>query len=101
MPTIAVLIKVEEGRIAAALHEWVMRMDSVGGGIVVDFSSVSRIDPSGLRAIDEFAKLADANGVKVSVRGMNVDVYRVLKLADLAQRWSFASWHSATTKQES
>jgi anti-anti-sigma regulatory factor len=87
------LIKAEEGRIAAALHEWAMRIDSVGGEIVLDFSCVPRIDASDLRAIGEFAKLADANGVKVSVRGVNVDVYKVLKLADLAQRFSFAGWH--------
>jgi anti-anti-sigma regulatory factor len=52
---------------------------------------VRRIDPSALRAIEEFAGTADDKGVKVVLCGVNVDVYKVLKLMRLAPRFSFVS----------
>lgn len=50
-----------------------------------------RIDSSVLRVMEEFAGIADGKGVKVVLRGVNVDVYRVFKLVKLASRFSFVS----------
>jgi anti-anti-sigma regulatory factor len=52
---------------------------------------VRRIDPSVLRVLDEFAGKADNKGVKVVLRGVNVDVYKVLTLAKLTSRFSFVN----------
>jgi hypothetical protein len=52
---------------------------------------VRRIDPSVLRAMDEFAGKAENKGVKVVFRGVNVDVYKVLTLVKLVSRFSFVS----------
>jgi anti-anti-sigma regulatory factor len=59
--------------------------------VVLDFSSVRRIDPSVLRAMEEFAGKADNKGVKVVLRGVNVDVYKVLTLVNLTSRFSFVN----------
>lgn len=63
----------------------------VAGELVLDFSSVRRIDSSAVRALEEFARIADEKSAKVVVRGVSVDVYKVLKLVKLARRFSFAN----------
>jgi anti-anti-sigma regulatory factor len=91
MAVIAVWLKVDEERIVQALQEAKERLDSVEGEVALDFSSVRRIDPSALRAIEEFADMADAKGVKVALRGVDVGVYKVFKLVNLASRFSFVN----------
>ncbi len=91
MATIAVWLKIDEERAVQALQEAAEKLDSVEGEVTLDFSSVRRIDPSALRALEEFAGIADDKGVKVVLRGVNVGVYKVLKLVKLGSRFSFVS----------
>ncbi|MGA3056025.1 MAG: STAS domain-containing protein [Candidatus Korobacteraceae bacterium] len=91
MAMIAVWLKIDEERIVQALQEAGEKLDSVEGEVALDFSSVRRIDPSALSALEEFAGLADDKGVKVVLRGVNVGVYKVLKLVKLTSRFSFVS----------
>src|SRR5512135_2920746 len=91
MAMIAVWLKIDEERVAQALQEAGDKLDSVEGEAVLDFSFVHRVDPSALRAMEEFASRADDKGVKVVLRGVHVDVYKVLKLVKLARRFSFVS----------
>ncbi|MBZ5613228.1 MAG: STAS domain-containing protein [Acidobacteriia bacterium] len=91
MAVIAVWLKVDEERIVQALQEAKERLDSVEGEVALDFSSVRRIDPSALRAMEEFADMAGAKGVKLALRGVDVRVYKVLKLVNLASRFSFVN----------
>ena len=66
-------------------------LDSAAGELLLDFSSVRRIVSNALRVMEEFAGIADGKGVKVVLRGVNVDVYRVFKLVKLASRFSFVN----------
>jgi anti-anti-sigma regulatory factor len=91
MAMMAVWLKIDEERVVQALQEAGEKLDSVEGEVVLDFSSVRRIDGSALRGMEEFAGIADDKGVKVALRGVNVGVYKVLKLVKLASRFSFAS----------
>jgi len=91
MATIAVWLKVDEERVVQALQEAEEKLDTVEGEVALDFSSVRRIDPSAIRALEEFASIADDKGVKVVLRGVNVGIYKVLKLVKLASRFSFAA----------
>jgi len=86
---IAVVLNIDERRVALALKEAGEKLDSAEGEAVLDFSSVRRIDPSALRAMEEFARIADEKAVKVVLRGVNVDIYKVLKLMKLTRRFSF------------
>jgi anti-anti-sigma regulatory factor len=72
-----------------SLQEALEKPDSADGGVILDFSSVDRIDPVALRALEKFAGMADAKAVKVLLRGVNIDVYKVLKLAKVTPRFSF------------
>lgn len=91
MAMIAVWLKVDEERVVQALQEAGETLDSTSGEVLLDFSSVRRIVPSALRVMEEFVGIADKKGVKVVLRGVNVDVYRVFKLVKLASRFSFVN----------
>jgi anti-anti-sigma regulatory factor len=91
MATIAVWLKIDEERVVQALQEAGKTLGSTEGDLLLDFSSMRRIDPSALKVMEEFASIADGKGVKVVLRGVNVDVYRVFKLVKLASRFSFVS----------
>jgi anti-anti-sigma regulatory factor len=65
------------------------KLDGASREVALDLSSVSRIDPSAIGALEKLAGAADEKAVKVSLRGVHVDVYKVLKLVKLTPRFSF------------
>ncbi len=75
--------------VSHAFREARAKLESNEGDLCLDFSSVRRIDPSALREMEELASIADDKAVKVMLRGVNVDIYKVLKLMRLAPRFSF------------
>ncbi|HWS97874.1 MAG TPA: STAS domain-containing protein [Candidatus Methylomirabilis sp.] len=91
MTTIVDWHKVDGDRVAQDLAEAREKLIRAEGEVLLDFSGVRRIDPSGLHAVEDFAVAADAKSVKVVLRGVNVDVYKVLKLARLTGRLAFVS----------
>lgn len=82
---------IDEQHAISALQEAGEKLNPADGEAVLDFSSVRRVDSSMLRALEEFARVAEQKVVKVVLRGVNVDVYKVLKLVKLTRRFSFAS----------
>ena len=86
---IAVWLKVDGDRVAQSLQEAQEKLDSAEGEMVLDFSGVHWVDPRAMRALEQFAGVVDEKSVKVALRGVNVDVYKVLKLAKLTSRFSF------------
>ena len=89
MTTSAEWLQIDGERVVPALQAAGETLDSTQGDVVLDFSSVRRIDPSGLRAMEKLAGAADEKAVKVVLRGVNVDIYKVLKLVKLTSRFSF------------
>jgi len=91
MTMIPVWLNIDEKRVVTALQEAGEKLNGTTSEAVLDFSSVCRINSSALRAMEEFVGVANDKGVKVLLCGVNVGVYKVLKLAKLASRFSFAS----------
>ncbi len=91
MAITAVWLKIEQARLVQALQEAGGKLDSTEDEVIVDFSSVPRIDASGLIAMEQFVGIADHQGVTVALRGVNVSVYKVLKLVKLTSRFSFVN----------
>ena len=91
MSMTAVFLNIDEARVVAALREAGEKLDGTEGEAVLDFSSVRRIDPAALRALEDIARAADEKNVKVVLRGVTVDVYKVLKLMKLTPRFSFVN----------
>jgi anti-anti-sigma factor len=77
--------------VVAALCEACEKLDGTEGEAILDFSPVRRIDSAGVRALVELARKAAEKNVKVVLRGVDVDVYKVLKLTKLTHRFSFAN----------
>jgi anti-anti-sigma regulatory factor len=91
MATIPVWFKIDEERVIPALQEAEAKLDGVEGELLLDFSSVGWIDAAVLQTMEELAGIADDKGVKVGLRGVNVKIYKVLKLMKLASRFSFVN----------
>lgn len=91
MTMIAVWLKIDEECVVQGLEQAGEKLDSVEGEVALDFSSVRRINPGAIEALSEIASRADAESVKVVLRGVNFEVYKVLKLVKLASRFSFVS----------
>jgi len=89
--TIAVLRKVDKENVPSILQGIEKSLDRSQGEVVIDFSSVARLDGAALRSLAEFANNAEAASVKVILRGVNVDVYKVLVLMKLTSRFSFVN----------
>jgi len=91
MATITAWLKINDDRVVQNLREAGEKLDGPDGEVVLDVSSLRRIDSGALRAMEEFAGLARDKGVKVVLRSVNVDIYKVLKLVKLTSQFSFAS----------
>lgn len=91
MTVMAVFVDIDEERIVLALQEAAEKLDRMQSEAIVDFSSVRRLDSSALQALEDFARIADEKAVKVALRGVNIDVYKVLKLVKLTRRFSFVN----------
>jgi anti-anti-sigma regulatory factor len=70
-------------------HEALEKVSGAEGEVVLDFGEMARIDTSTVRALEDLADLADKRSVSVMLRGVNVPVYKVLKVLKLTTRFSF------------
>ena len=83
-------VEIDPERVLQTLQqEAVDKVNSAPGEVVLDFSSVPRIDTNAVGGLEQLAGLAAGKSVKVVLRAVNVDVYKVLKLLKLAGRFSF------------
>lgn len=91
MAMTAVFLNIDETRVVGALRDVADKLDGSEGETVLDFSSVNRVDSGAVRALEELARVADDKKIKIVLRGVSVDVYKVLKLMKLTRRFSFAN----------
>jgi anti-anti-sigma regulatory factor len=89
MTTAAEVFKIDAEHISESLKDAGAKLAGSSGEAVLDFSLVRRIDPRCIRALEELAGLAEAKAVRVALRGVNVEIYKVLKLVKLTSRFSF------------
>jgi hypothetical protein len=83
-------LEVEGESATGALQGACEKLES-GGELTLDFSRMVRIQPGAVRGLEALAQAAGEKTAKVTLRGVNVEVYKVLKLARLASRFSFES----------
>ena len=89
MTNVSTLLKIDSDHVAESLEEASVKLFDGAANIVLDFSAVHRIDPGALRAMQQLACAAEEKSVKVSLLGVNVEIYKVLKLVSLASRFNF------------
>jgi len=85
------LVMLDEKQLVPVLQDLSQKLDRTGNELVLDFSAVHWIDSKAVLAIDDLAQKADEKSVRVVLRGVNVDVYKVLKLVKLTPKLSFAA----------
>ena len=73
--------------------DWIQdAVQKINGGeqeVMLDFTDVTRIDGNVVWELEQLAGLAAERSVKVVLRSVNVDIYRVLKQLKLTERFSF------------
>ena len=89
MKTNSAWFTIDSGRVVGSLQDAQEKLASAEGEVALDFSSVNRIDSSAVNAMERLAGVADEKAVKVVLRGVNVDIYKVLKVVKLAPRFAF------------
>ena len=83
-------LEVDGDDAARALQGACEKLES-GGELTLDFSRMVRIQPGAVRGLEALAQAATEKTVKVTLRGVHVEVYKVLKLARLTSRFCFES----------
>jgi anti-anti-sigma regulatory factor len=86
---IAEIHKIDGLRIAESLRAVRNKLDGMHVEAVLDFASVLRIDAAGLREMEELASTAEHTDEKICLLHVNVEIYKVLKLAKLSGRFNF------------
>ncbi len=89
MATVAELIAIDPQNVTRSLLQAAEKLSSTPAAATVDFTSVPKIDAGGVHALEQVARIANEQSVRVVLRGVSVDVYKVLKLVKLTQRFSF------------
>lgn len=89
MAASSLLSEVKAERLADSLLQAKKKLEGADGEMILDFSHVPRIDSEALKAMVDLAGAAETKKAKLILRGVNVDVYKVLKLMKLASRFSY------------
>ncbi len=89
MATIADWLKVDGTRVADMLREAANMLSDADGEMVLDFSGVERVDARAVVALEELAGKAKEKSVRIVLRGVNVGIYKVLKLSRLEGQLGF------------
>jgi len=86
------LYRIDPGDVARSLSDARPVLDQLDDGeLLLDFSTVQRIDTAGVRALGTLIASVGDRTVRLTARAVDVDVYKVLKLTGLADRLSFMS----------
>jgi anti-anti-sigma regulatory factor len=76
-------------RVAETLKEVCGKLPADAGEVLLDFFLVQTLDPAAIKGLEDLAGTADVLKVKVILRGVNVEIYKVLKLSGLSDRFLF------------
>jgi anti-anti-sigma regulatory factor len=91
MATNPEIVNIDQQRLTAALDQALKNLDRADKEVLLDFSSVRRVSAADVHRLEQFAHAADAKKVKVLLRGVNVDIYKTLKLTRLARELWFVN----------
>lgn len=80
---------INEEHLTQQLNEIREKLATEGPEVLLDFFLAQSLEPASIRALEDLAGTADVERVKVVLRGVNVEMYKVLKLAGLSDRFSF------------
>ncbi len=91
MAMISEWVKIDAVRMAESLNSAGERLSSADGELVLDFSSIQRIDGGAISSLHKLSQSAEQKNVRLVLRGTNIDIYRVLKLARMDTHFTFTN----------
>ena len=80
---------IDEEHIAQQLNEIREKLPTEEPEVLLDFFLAQTLNPADIRALEDLAGAADASNARIVLRGVNVEMYKVLKLAGLCDKFSF------------
>jgi anti-anti-sigma regulatory factor len=80
---------IDEEHIAQQLNDIREKLATEWPEVLLDFFLAQSFDPASIRALEDLAGAADSVNAKIVLRGVNIEMYKVLKLAGLCDRFSF------------
>ena len=89
MAIVSEWLKMDDKHMRESLNAACARLQEGETELVLDFSAVKRLDAEALLRLGEIAAIAESKKARIAIRGINVDVYRVLKTARMASRFTF------------
>ncbi|HZQ70716.1 MAG TPA: STAS domain-containing protein [Terriglobales bacterium] len=89
MATTAEDLRIDGAGVASLLQQATEQLKRGEQNVVVDFTSVRRIDPRSLALLEQLAGEAGKRQIRIALCGVNVDIYKVMKLAQLAPLFTF------------
>ena len=89
MAIVAEWIKIDSEHVLESMEVARKKLSSGENEAVLDFSSVRRLDAAALRRLNELSEIASDKSARIALRGVTVDVYRVLKAAKIAANFFF------------
>jgi anti-anti-sigma regulatory factor len=89
MNPIAIVRQDDESDPLQLLEEAGIRLASADGVLAIDLTSVRRVDAQVIQRLEELVSQAEGRGIKVTLRGVRVDHYKVFTLVKLATRFAF------------
>jgi anti-anti-sigma regulatory factor len=78
-----------DGDLPQSLRQAQEHLDSAGEELVLNFTAVRRLEPGAIEALEVLAARARDKGIRIVLNGVSVEVYKVLKLTRLSERFSF------------
>lgn len=91
MAIVAEWVKIDSRHMLESLAVAQTKLDAGESELVLDFSSVERLDAATLNQLTELGAIAAAKSARIGLRGVNIGVYRVLKSAKIAAEFVFLS----------
>jgi len=91
MAMISDWLKIDGENVLQSLNAVSEKLNAADGELVLDFTAVRRINAGAIAAMEALARKAKEKSVKVVLRGVNVEIYKVLKLSRLTTRFVFLS----------
>lgn len=89
MGTNALWVKVDGNRVVHAVQAARESLDGGQAEVMLDFSSVQRLETDALSAMEALAQAIDGKGTKVVLSNVSVPAYKVLKLMNLTSHFEF------------
>lgn len=87
--TVAEWQKIDGDHVAESLQAIGNNLGASDGELVLDFAGVRVLTPAALAVLAQLADAAERKKTRLVLRAVNIDAYKVLKLAKLAPRLAF------------